>query len=696
MPWDDLAPRAIASLARDLQLTPQQAAGVIGQLGYESAGLQAINEMQPVVPGSRGGFGWAQWTGPRRQQFEQWAQQSGMDINSPDANYGFLLHELQGPEGAILEDLRKTPDAQTAGRLFTQRFLRPGIPNQDNRDGWVQRAVEFLVPSAEAAEVPQQQDAGFASKIEQARQAGYSDDEIRQYLGSNEGFAGKLEQARQAGYSDDEIWQHFGLGGQAQEAPPEEEKPEGRSFMGNLGRQVGLTARYGLEGFGQLLDLGGRPIQSGLNAIGLPADAPSTSLSKVADLMRLPSPETGLERVVGDTSRLMAGAGGGVGLLSRGAQIANPGVARNVMGMLAEGPGVQIASAAGSGAGSGIAREMGGGAKTQMAAGLLGGLAAGGLTSAAVSRSARRSAENAVPSAQELKQQAAQKFEDARQLGITASGQETRQLATDMRGLAQSEGLISPTGRVSEAYPKAREALRLLDDYSGGTMNVPQMQTVRKVLADAAGSADKAERRMATIMLKRFDDFTAPMAPELAEARTLYTRAMRGEQLDNLRELATTRKSQFSGSGFENALRSEYRNLNKKIIKGQERGFTPAQQRAIAAVADGTLGGNAARYVGKLAPTGVVSTALGGGVPYMIGNAIGGPMLGGPLGIGALAVGFAGRNAATRSTSELARQAELLARGLLAPDRVGGVPIGYGLLSPERPSTEQKDKRQRR
>src|SRR5690606_32940548 len=108
--FDTLAPQVITSLARDLQITPQQAAGIVGQLGYESAGLQAINERQPVVPGSRGGFGWAQWTGPRRQQFEAWAQQNNMDVSTPAANYGFLVHELTNtPEGRVLDSVRQAP-----------------------------------------------------------------------------------------------------------------------------------------------------------------------------------------------------------------------------------------------------------------------------------------------------------------------------------------------------------------------------------------------------------------------------------------------------------------------------------------------------------------------------------------------------------------------------------------------------------
>src|SRR5690606_33254014 len=154
--FNKLAPQVIRRLSADLRLTPQQAAGIVGQLAYESAGLQAINEKNPVVPGSRGGFGWAQWTGPRRRQFEEFAAQNKMQVTDPEANYRFLLHELTNtPESRVLDAVRAAPDAQAAGRIFTDKFLRPGGPAYDKRESWTERAMNFLTPTAHAGEAPQ-------------------------------------------------------------------------------------------------------------------------------------------------------------------------------------------------------------------------------------------------------------------------------------------------------------------------------------------------------------------------------------------------------------------------------------------------------------------------------------------------------------------------------------------------------------
>jgi len=155
MAWEQLAPQAITRLSQDLSISPQVAAGIVGQLGYESAGLQSINEMQPVVPGSRGGFGWAQWTGPRRREFESWAQQNNMDVADPEANYQFLVHELtQTPEKKVLSRLQGIEDPVEAGKVFTDTFLRPGVPAYDKRASWVERAVNLMVPAAQAQGVP--------------------------------------------------------------------------------------------------------------------------------------------------------------------------------------------------------------------------------------------------------------------------------------------------------------------------------------------------------------------------------------------------------------------------------------------------------------------------------------------------------------------------------------------------------------
>lgn len=148
-------------LQKDFGLTEAQAAGVVGSLAHESAGFQTLQELAPVVPGSRGGFGYAQWTGPRRRAFEEYVAANGLDPNSYEANYGFLAHELKNtPEGKVLRGLRNAASADDATQVFTAQFLRPGIVHLDSRIRWARGVaagnVEPVAPGAGGPVVPQQ------------------------------------------------------------------------------------------------------------------------------------------------------------------------------------------------------------------------------------------------------------------------------------------------------------------------------------------------------------------------------------------------------------------------------------------------------------------------------------------------------------------------------------------------------------
>ena len=325
------------------------------------------------------------------------------------------------------------------------------------------------------------------------------------------------------------------------------------------------------------------------------------------------------------------------------------------------------------GTGAAIAQQIAPGNHwAELAGEAIGSLFGGGALYGAMKRNADKAAIKAVPTVEDLKKQASSLYDLAEQNGVRASQQQTQDLADQISGIAKQEGLISPTGRVSEAYPKAREALGLTSDYAQGEMSPRQMQTVRKVLSEAAGGNDPSERRIARQMLSAFDNWTAPLSPELAQARAVARRYISAQKLETAKELAGAKASQFSGSGYENALRSQYRELDRKIIKGQENGFTPDAVAAIQDVSRGTPTSNAARYVGKLAPTGTVSAGLSGGIPFMIGNAVGGPALGGTMAAGSLMTGGLSRNLATKMSINKANLAELIARngGKLPPPLV--------------------------
>ena len=152
-----VAPAYMRRLLSDFpQLTGQDACAVFGNLGYESLGFTKLQEMKPTVAGSRGGYGWAQWTGPRRRAYEAYCARTGKDPASDEANYAYLFIELKGIEGTESGAVNKVAAAvglEAKVVAFEKAFLRAGVKNYDKRLAWAKIAVDAL-REAEEAPIP--------------------------------------------------------------------------------------------------------------------------------------------------------------------------------------------------------------------------------------------------------------------------------------------------------------------------------------------------------------------------------------------------------------------------------------------------------------------------------------------------------------------------------------------------------------
>lgn len=128
------APAVMHDLMRDLGVTDAQAAGVLGNIGHECNGFHSLQEIKPVM-GGLGGWGWCQWTGPRRQAFDKWASDNNLGLSSDDANYGYLVHELKGSMASSLRMLKQAPTLDAATTVFMHAFENPnaqyaGLPDR--------------------------------------------------------------------------------------------------------------------------------------------------------------------------------------------------------------------------------------------------------------------------------------------------------------------------------------------------------------------------------------------------------------------------------------------------------------------------------------------------------------------------------------------------------------------------------------
>lgn len=128
---------------------PEHIARAFTAEAKSEAGLDpGINEQNPTVPGSRGGFGLMQWTGPRRRQLEAFAAERGVAPADPDLQMDFLVMELQGPESRAWQSIQSAGDTVSAARAITDTFLRPGIPRYDTRRKNAEEMAGFRAPPA--------------------------------------------------------------------------------------------------------------------------------------------------------------------------------------------------------------------------------------------------------------------------------------------------------------------------------------------------------------------------------------------------------------------------------------------------------------------------------------------------------------------------------------------------------------------
>ncbi len=113
---------------------PEHIAQAFVMNARDESGLRTdINEQSPLVPGSRGGFGLMQWTGPRRKQLEAFAAERGAPVSDLDTQLDFLMTELQGSEsaaGRAIFSARNAPDAAVA---IVDKFLRPAEEHRAHR-----------------------------------------------------------------------------------------------------------------------------------------------------------------------------------------------------------------------------------------------------------------------------------------------------------------------------------------------------------------------------------------------------------------------------------------------------------------------------------------------------------------------------------------------------------------------------------
>ena len=364
-------------------------------------------------------------------------------------------------------------------------------------------------------------------------------------------------------------------------------------------------------------------------------------------------PRDATERVVGDIQRGVGGVATGLGAGRALSSAVSP-VTKKLAELLSSSPGRQLAVAGVTPVAGEITKQAGGGPAAQMAAQLATTTAIGGYPS--------KTSYPTNISTESLAKASTAAYGKAKSVGAVFKPSAYDDFVNDLIPKVKSEGYDVGL------HPKAAAVLNRLQSEKGQPQTIENMEILRRVAKNAAGSLDKDERRIGMLIQNNLDDFVDTAGPNsllkgdraavdaLKEARALYSRKSKAEAIEDLIDRAKISAPNFSGSGMENALRTEFRALAKN--KNRMRGFSPDEQEAIRKVAMGGPVENVLRQFGKLAPTGVVSTGLSSGLGFM---------LGGPAGAAAIpAAGLVARQGATELTKRNAQfVAELMRQGKL-------------------------------
>jgi hypothetical protein len=146
--YETTSNKLVKDLMKDLDLTLTQASALVGNLAVETADFEKLQETltkERKGKGHKGGKGFAQWTDTskksnRRTRFESWALKNGLDPNSYEANYGYLIKELTTTDPVIgnmgkntIKKLKNADSINRATRIVMDGYLRPGIPHLKKR-----------------------------------------------------------------------------------------------------------------------------------------------------------------------------------------------------------------------------------------------------------------------------------------------------------------------------------------------------------------------------------------------------------------------------------------------------------------------------------------------------------------------------------------------------------------------------------
>ena len=263
----------------------------------------------------------------------------------------------------------------------------------------------------------------------------------------------------------------------------------------------------------------------------------------------------------------------------------------------------------------------------------------------------KRAIMESAPEVEQLKKTARGVYKEIDESGVTIQSSSVDKLINSIEAKTRKSGLDP---RVTQ---KAAGALEVLKESKGLDQAIGEIDTLRNVAQNVAGSIDNTEKALGNIMISEIDSFldalktsdltkgAASTGRKYKAARKLWGRARRAELIQDAIKAGEGR-----ASGAENGIRIELDKItrNKKLSKY----FTESEKALIKDVVKGDFTQNMAKLVGRFGfsegrATNVLSAMSGVGA---------GGILGGGVGAFAVpAVGTASRQIAQKLTRNKAK-----------------------------------------
>jgi hypothetical protein len=245
-----------------------------------------------------------------------------------------------------------------------------------------------------------------------------------------------------------------------------------------------------------------------------------------------------------------------------------------------------------------------------------------------------------------LQSEMLEKIKRAKYAEIKKSGIVYRPSAID--GMVKNIGrALDKEGLNVDRHPKTFSFIDDIERLKGTSPSLQELDEFRQIVKrDISNTPDPSDARFGQVIIEKIDKFTDNTSPRMVvnagtkQARDLLRDARKANQ--NFRTTETfenalergQRQAAVTGKGAntDNAIRQKINSLIDER-KGRNFKMLPKDvQGKMNEIVYGTKTRNAARKVGSLAPTGIVSGTLSGGAGYGIGKALeaatGIPMLG--------------------------------------------------------------------